>query len=199
MWLVVGLGNPGDDYAATRHNCGFMLVRRLSRAWGVTLRGRAFKSKSASVSHGGDMVLLALPQTFMNRSGVAVREIMAGRDILRDKLIVIYDDLDIPLGEIRIRAKGSPGTHKGMCSIAAEIRTREFVRIRIGIGPLPAGCDAAEYVLAPFGRDERPLVEKSLAEAEEAVELVLAGHIDEAMTRFNRRANTPARREAVEL
>jgi len=187
LWLVVGLGNPGDEYADTRHNAGFMLVRRAARARGVELRGRAFKARTAVARGGAEDVLLALPQTYMNRSGVSVREILAGRDIPPDRLVVAYDDLDIPLGEIRVRAKGSPGTHKGMKSIVDEIRTRDFARIRIGIGPLPAGRDAADYVLTPFGRSERPFLEKSLDEAEEALDLILAGDMERAMTRFNRR------------
>ncbi|MGA2362038.1 MAG: aminoacyl-tRNA hydrolase [Candidatus Aminicenantales bacterium] len=187
MWLVVGLGNPGEEYAATRHNVGFLLVRRVARSRGVELRGRAFKARTAVVQGGDEDVLLALPQTFMNRSGVSVREILAGRDISAGRLVVAYDDLDIRLGEIRVRAKGSPGTHKGMKSIVEEIRTREFPRIRIGIGPLPEGRDAAAYVLSPFGRDERPLLENSLDEAEAALDLILAGGTDKAMARFNRR------------
>lgn len=187
MWLVVGLGNPGEDYAATRHNAGSLLVRRFARSRGVDLRGRAFKAKTAVVRGGGEDVLLALPQTFMNRSGVSVRDILAGREIPPDRMIVIYDDLDIPLGEIRVRKKGSPGTHKGMISVVDLIRTKEFPRIRIGIGPLPEGRDAAEFVLEPFGRDERLLLETSLADAEEALDMILAGGVDRAMTRFNRR------------
>ncbi len=191
MWLVVGLGNPGEEYAATRHNVGFLLVRRVARSRGVELRGRAFKARTAVVRGGDEDILLALPQTYMNRSGVAVREILAGREIPPGRLVVAYDDLDIPLGEIRVRAKGSPGTHKGMKSIADEIRTREFPRIRIGIGPLPEGRDAAAYVLSPFGRDERPLLERSLEEAEAALDLILAGGTDKAMARFNRRHPAP--------
>ena len=187
MWLVVGLGNPGEDYVATRHNAGFLLVRRIARSRGVELRGRAFKAKTAIVRGGGEDVLLALPQTFMNRSGVSVRDILAGREIPPDRLIVVYDDLDIPLGEIRVRKKGSPGTHKGMISVVDLIRTREFPRIRIGIGPLPEGRDAADYVLEPFGRDERALLEASLADAEEALDMILTGGVDRAMTRFNHR------------
>lgn len=187
MWLVVGLGNPGEEYAATRHNVGFLLVRRVARSRGVELRGRAFKARTAVVRGGDEDVLLALPQTYMNRSGVSVREILAGRDIPPGRLVVAYDDLDIRLGEIRVRAKGSPGTHKGMKSIVGEIRTREFPRIRIGIGPLPEGRDAAAYVLSAFGRDERPLLENSLDEAEAALDLILAGGTDKAMARFNRR------------
>jgi PTH1 family peptidyl-tRNA hydrolase len=123
----------------------------------------------------------------MNRSGLAVRAAMAGKGIPPERLVVVYDDLDIPLGEIRVRKRGSPGTHKGMISIVSEVRTREFPRVRIGIGPLPGGRDAADYVLTPFGRSERPLLEGSLEEAEAALDLILAGDTDGAMTRFNRR------------
>jgi len=187
LWAVVGLGNPGEEYAATRHNAGFLLVRRVARARGAELRGRSFKARTAAVRSGDDEVLLALPQTFMNRSGASVREIVAKNSLPPERLVVVYDDLDIPTGEIRVRKRGSPGTHKGMISIVEALGTREFPRLRIGIGPLPAGEDAAEYVLAPFDRDERPLLERSLDEAEEALEMILAGGLDRAMARFNRR------------
>jgi len=193
LWLVVGLGNPGDEYAGTRHNAGFMLVERLAGAWGVELRGRLFKARTALARRGAEEVLLIEPKTFMNRSGAAVRAAMAGKDVPAERLVVVYDDLDIPLGEIRVRKRGRPGTHKGMISIAGEIRTDEFARVRIGIGPCPAGRDAAEYVLEPFRRDERPLLDQSLGDAAEALEMVLDGRIDRAMTRFNRRiAGNPA-------
>jgi PTH1 family peptidyl-tRNA hydrolase len=187
LWLVVGLGNPGDEYAGTRHNAGFMMVERLARSWGVEPRGRLFKSRSALVRRGGEEVLLALPKTFMNRSGTAVRAALAGKEIAPGRLIVVYDDLDIPLGEIRVRKTGRPGTHKGMISIVGEIRTDEFPRVRIGIGPLPAGRDAADFVLEPFRRDERPDLERGLEQAAEALEMVLDGGIERAMTRFNHR------------
>ena len=103
MWLVVGLGNPGEEYDGTRHNAGFMLVDRLARAWGVELRGRLFKSRTATARRGGDDVLLVEPKTFMNRSGSAVRAALEGKAAGPDRLIVVYDDLDIPLGEIRVR------------------------------------------------------------------------------------------------
>lgn len=187
MWLVVGLGNPGDEYAATRHNAGFMLVERMARAWGVALRGRLFKARTGVARRGEEDVLLALPKTFMNRSGLAVRAAMTGKDVPPGRLVVVYDDLDIPLGEIRVRKKGRPGTHKGMISVVGETRTEEFPRIRVGIGPLPAGRDAADFVLKPFGRAERSLLERSLEAAGEALEMILDGAIDRAMTRFNRR------------
>jgi PTH1 family peptidyl-tRNA hydrolase len=187
LWLVVGLGNPGEEYAATRHNAGFLLVQRFARGRGVELRGRAFKARTAVLGGGAEEVMLALPQTFMNRSGLSVKAILAKREIPPGRLVVAYDDLDIPVGEIRVRKKGSPGTHKGMISIVHEIGTREFPRIRIGIGPLPEGRDAADYVLAPFERRERALLDQSLEAAAEALDLILAGAVDRAMSRFNHR------------
>ena len=187
MWLVVGLGNPGDEYAGTRHNAGFMLVDRLARAWDVELRGRLFKSRTATARRGGEDILLVEPKTFMNRSGAAVRAALEGQAVGAERLIIAYDDLDIPLGEIRVRKAGRPGTHKGMISISGEIRTDAFPRIRIGIGPLPPGRDAADYVLEPFRRDERADLEMGLEQAVEAVEMVLDVGIERAMTRFNKK------------
>jgi len=187
LWLVVGLGNPGDAYAATRHNAGFMLIEKVARSWGVELRGRLFKSRTVLVRRDGEEVLLVLPKTFMNRSGTAVRAAMTGKEVGPERLVVVYDDLDIPLGEIRVRKAGRPGTHKGMISIASEIRTDSFPRIRIGIGPCPPGRDAADYVLEPFKRDEQEDLGRGLEQAAEALAAVLDGGIERAMTRFNRR------------
>jgi PTH1 family peptidyl-tRNA hydrolase len=187
LWLVVGLGNPGEEYAATRHNAGFMLIDRLAGSWGVDLRGRLFKARTALARRGGEEVLLVEPKTFMNRSGASVRAALDGKAVPPERLVVVYDDLDIPLGEIRVRKQGRPGTHKGMISIAGELGTGSFPRVRIGIGPLPAGRDAADYVLEPFKRNERRPLDGSLDAAAEAVEMILDGRIDLAMTRFNRR------------
>ncbi|HMA53011.1 MAG TPA: aminoacyl-tRNA hydrolase [Acidobacteriota bacterium] len=187
MWLVVGLGNPGDEYAATRHNAGYMLVDRLALAWGVELRGRLFKSRTALARRAGEEILLVEPKTFMNRSGTAVRAALEGKEVGPERLIVVYDDLDIPLGEIRVRKAGRPGTHKGMISIAGEVRSDAFARVRIGIGPLPPGRDAADFVLEPFRRDERADLERGLEQAAEALEMILDGGIERAMTRFNKR------------
>jgi PTH1 family peptidyl-tRNA hydrolase len=187
LWLVVGLGNPGDEYAATRHNAGFMAVDRLAAAWGVELRGRLFKARTALARRGVEQVLLLEPKTFMNRSGTSVRAALAGKGLPPERLVVVYDDLDIRLGEIRVRKQGRAGTHKGMMSITAEIGTDAFPRVRIGIGPCPAGRDAADYVLEAFKRDERRGLDESLAAAAEAVEMILDGRIEPAMTRFNKR------------
>ena len=116
-----------------------------------------------------------------------MRAALAGKEVPPERLVVVYDDLDIPLGEIRVRKAGRPGTHKGMISIAGEIRTDDFPRVRIGIGPCPAGRDAADFVLEPFKRDERSDLERGLEQAAEALEMILDGGIDRAMTRFNHR------------
>ncbi len=187
MWLVVGLGNPGSEYAQTRHNAGFRLVQRVAASWGVKRWGRAPRAKTASSVRNGEKIFLVLPQTFMNRSGAAVLGMMTREWIPPDRVIVVFDDLDIPLGEIRVRKSGSPGTHKGVQSVVKDIGAAEFRRIRIGIGPLPPGADATEFVLSPFDGEEKPLLEKSFDEAEEALDLVLAGDADVAMARFNHR------------
>lgn len=132
-------------------------------------------------------MLLALPQTFMNNSGLAVKEILRHRPIPLEQMVVIYDDLDIPLGEIRVRAEGSSGGHRGVESIIQAVGDTRFPRIRLGIGPLPEGIEAAEFVLSPFTPEEKREMDKSLEKAEAALELILAGQINEAMSRFNQR------------
>lgn len=187
MWAVVGLGNPGRRYSGTRHNVGFNFVRRMAKAWETRLRKRRFSSKIAEVEKENERIMLVLPQIYMNNSGVAVKRIMEGRNIQSEQLLVVYDDLDIPLGEIRIRKRGSAGTHKGMRSIVQEIETAEFPRMRIGIGPLPPGEDAVEYVLSCFDETEGVLLEEGLKKASEALEMILAGRVEAAMNAYNQR------------
>lgn len=187
MWLVVGLGNPGPEYSDTRHNAGFMVVKLLARSWGAQLKTRGFRSKLAETERNGVKMILALPQTFMNLSGLAVRDLMAGFKIKPENLLVIYDDLDIDLGEIRIRFQGSPGSHKGLKSIVKEIGTQIFPRVRVGIGPKPENQDAADYVLSEFSEEEKVKLKPALNKACQAVEMILAGQIDKAMNNFNQR------------
>lgn len=158
MWAVIGLGNPGRQYSGTRHNAGGTFVRSMAKAWKTKLRKKRFSSKIVEIEWENRKIMLALPQTYMNNSGLAVKQIMEGRNLLPEQLFVVYDDLDIPLGEIRIRKRGSSGTHKGMRSIVREIGTTEFPRMRIGIGPLPPGKDAVEYVLSSFEKTDRKSV-----------------------------------------
>lgn len=187
MWAVVGLGNPGRRYAQTRHNVGFLFIRQVARNWKVRVKKRRFQAKIAEVERAQGKILLAMPQTFMNLSGQAVKQIVGGRKIELENLVVVYDDLDIPLGDIRVRKEGSAGTHKGMTSVIQELGSGRFPRIRVGIGPLPAEGDAAEYVLSPLAPGERRLIDQTFLLAEEALAMILEGQIDEAMNRFNQK------------
>ena len=187
MWVVVGLGNPGRKYSRTRHNAGFMFIKRLVKEWKIKLKRRNVWVKSGEVMRSKERVLLALPQTFMNKSGMAVRKILDESRISPDRLIVIYDDLDMTLGEIRIRKEGGAGTHKGIISVIEEIETTKFPRIRLGIGSQPSSEDTTRYVLSSFDKREKILLEKSLEKAQEALEIILAGEIEKAMNIYNKR------------
>jgi PTH1 family peptidyl-tRNA hydrolase len=158
---------------------------RLAREWKVRIKKKKYLSKIAEVEREGGSVILALPQTYMNRSGLAAGQLMKGMRIRPENIVVVYDDLDIPLGSIRVRKQGGPGTHKGMASVIQEIETTRFPRIRLGIGPLPPEQDATDYVLSIFSRTEKLLLEKSLMQAQEALEMILAGEVERAMNCFN--------------
>lgn len=187
MWAVVGLGNPGRRYSNTRHNVGFYFIRELAKEWKVRLRKKIFHSKAARVKRKEEEVLLAMPQTYMNNSGLALKSMIEGGPLSPEHLVVIYDDLDISLGEIRIRKEGRAGGHKGMTSVIEEIQTTQFPRIRIGIGPLSPDEDAVHYVLSPFTKEEKPVLEKSIKSAREALDLILAGETERAMNTYNKR------------
>jgi PTH1 family peptidyl-tRNA hydrolase len=190
LWVVVGLGNPGLRYTGTRHNVGFVVVRRLARRWGLRFRKHKYGARIAEAVRNEDRLVLAQPQTYMNLSGTAVKQILDGYRITPRDLVVVYDDLDIPVGQIRVRKEGRAGSHNGMRSIVSEIGTPVFPRLRVGIGPYPWDDDAAEFVLSPFTREELPVVEEALAMAEEAVEMVVDGRIDAAMNKFNKKGMT---------
>lgn len=185
MWAVVGLGNPGRRYVQTRHSVGFAFVKRVAKTWEVKLKKKSCLSKTTLAERQGVKVLLALPQTYMNKSGLAVRLLIKDRRVAPDHLLVVYDDLDVPLGEIRIRKSGGAGSHNGMSSIIEEIQTTSFPRIRVGIGPLVPEMTATDFVLAPFNEEEKPRLEESLSLAQEALDDILKGHIEKAMNRFN--------------
>ena len=189
MWIIVGLGNPGKKYATSRHNVGFVLIQRLADKRNTKLKKRKYSAKAAQVELVNGPALLVKPWTYMNRSGVAVNGLIEGGGVSLDRLLVVYDDLDIPLGEIRIRKRGGPGTHNGMASIAQEIDSTEFPRIRIGIGLLPLGVDPTDFVLGDFRKEENSVLEDSLIMAEKAVDLIMMSGVEEAMNRFNRKVN----------
>lgn len=192
MWLVAGLGNPGKEYAGTRHNAGFLFVEAMAAAWGVRLGGRRHRAKTAEARRGDETVILAEPQTFMNLSGHAVRALSRARGIPPDRVLVVYDDLDLPLGEVRLRKQGGAGTHNGMRSVVQELGTTAFPRLRLGIGPLPPNADATDYVLCPFRPHERETLDRSLSRAGEALEVLLDAGIEKAMTEVNTAPPEPA-------
>jgi PTH1 family peptidyl-tRNA hydrolase len=187
LWAVVGLGNPGRRFRETRHNVGFIFIKKVAKGWKVRLRKKIFLSKAVEVDRKEDKVLLGMPQTYMNRSGLAVKKIVEGRGINTENLIVVFDDLDIPLGDVRIRKEGGTGTHKGMHSIVEELGTNKFPRIRIGIGPEVPVEDATEFVLSSFERAEQSHLEEGLRKAQEALEMMLDGEIEKAMNVYNQR------------
>ena len=188
MWAVIGLGNPGRRYAGTRHNAGFAFIHRLARRWASRLGKKKFSARIAEVRRDEGSLILAQPQTYMNLSGLAVKQIMDGYRIGPENIVVVYDDLDIPLGQIRVRKVGSAGTHKGLRSVIGATGTASFLRLRVGIGPLPEGEEATDYVLAPFTARERPLLEAGLASGEEALDFLLDGRIGAAMNKFNKKS-----------
>lgn len=185
MWAVVGLGNPGRRYEGTRHSAGFLLVQRAAEAWDVRLKKSRFLAKVGEGRRGGERVLLALPQTYMNESGQSVKAIAVGAPVPPERLLVAYDDVDLPLGGLRVRREGGPGTHRGMASIVAALGTGAFPRLRLGIGPSPAEADIVGFVLTRFRRDERRAFDEALDKAVEALDLIVAGRIDQAMNEFN--------------
>lgn len=181
MRLVVGLGNPGPEYAGTRHNLGFRVVEEVARR-------RALRSWSplcaALVARGGDL-LLARPQTFMNRSGLAVRCLAEREEMGPAEILVVFDDLALPLGRLRLRAGGGSGGHRGMASILEQLRSDEVPRLRLGIGPAPAGTDLADWVLAPFEEVEREAVEAAVGRGADACEAWLEEDLEQVAARFN--------------
>ncbi|MEW6455746.1 MAG: aminoacyl-tRNA hydrolase [Acidobacteriota bacterium] len=187
MWVLVGLGNPGFLYRNTRHNVGFMCLKMFAKKWNVRLNEKKYYSYTGKIRLFNEEVSLVLPQTYMNNSGIAVEAILKGEKILPENLIVIYDDMDIQVGEIRIRKKGSAGAHKGVKSIIEKIGTDVFFRVRIGVGK--SEKEAIRYVLSPFGKKEKKLIKKSLEKAIEAAELIIKKEEDFAMNKFNKRIN----------
>jgi PTH1 family peptidyl-tRNA hydrolase len=186
LWAVVGLGNPGKKYETTRHNVGFMFIDRISQKWDVKLRKTKYSARASRIEKEQGALLLVKPWTYMNRSGLAVKALIDKTGVKLSHLVTVYDDLDITLGEIRVRKMGGAGTHNGMISIVQGIQSTQFPRIRIGIGPLPFGVEATNFVLSGFGKEEKKTLERSLDMAENALDLILDLNIEEAMNRFNR-------------
>lgn len=185
-WLVVGLGNPGDEYAATRHNVGFQVANRLAKRLRAEFAKKAADARIAEATLGTFRVAVAKPGTFMNDSGHSVRRLLQRYRLDLAHLIVVYDDVDLALGRIRVRPSGGPGTHNGMRSVVAELASEAFPRVRCGIAPSDASVtDITAYVLSPFADDEREPAEQMVARAAEAVEVLVRDGIQRAMEKFN--------------
>lgn len=204
MKLIVGLGNPGGRYAATRHNIGFRVVDVLAERHGATLRrmrsgflrlGDNLRGLAGIAAiHGAECALLQ-PLTYMNRSGISVAKAVGYYGIALGDLLIICDDVHLPPGALRLRKKGSAGGHRGLESIAASLRTEDFARLRVGVGQPPPWQDWADYVLSPFTPDEQPLMGQAVAGAADGVETWLAEEIEVAMDRFNRPTAQPTESE----
>jgi len=186
--LIVGLGNPGIEYQFTPHNLGFLTIDRIAGNLGVEVRNRQCRALTARTVLADQMVLLAKPETFMNLSGLAVRELLREYEASPESdLIVIQDELDFPLGTLRIHTRRSSAGHNGIESIIGALGTQDFLRIRIGVAPERKVEDGAAYLLAPMKKKDMPIVDEMLDKAEEAVKVILRDGPDAAMNRFNRK------------
>ena len=184
-YVIVGLGNPGKEYADTRHNMGYKAIDVLSSDENIEIRRNKFHSLIGQGRIAGKKVILVKPETYMNRSGIAVREAAMYFNVAPENLIVIYDDIDLPSGSIRIRKSGGAGTHNGMKSVVEQLGTKDFVRIRIGVGAAEAGEDLVNRVIGEVPAAERELLQKAAAEAAAAVKDIITIGVDNAMNRHN--------------
>ena len=193
MKLIVGLGNPGIEYQFTPHNMGFLAVDRIAGQCGVKVGNRHCRAITARVTLAGHDAVLAKPETYMNLSGVAVRELVEEYGIAPGQdLIVIYDELDLPFGTIRIRERGRSAGHNGIQSIINALGTQEFLRIRLGIGPEHPVSSGKDYVLSQLRKSQYPVVDQVLDATAEAVSMILTQGASAAMSRFNRKAEADA-------
>lgn len=191
MYIVVGLGNPTRQYEGTRHNVGFDTIDYLVDEYRVPSSGLKHKAMYGKGVIAGQKVILAKPLTYMNLSGESVAELVNYYKVdPEEELVVIYDDINLAPGQIRVRKKGSAGGHNGIKSIIGSLGTDKFKRIRVGVGEKPKNWDLADFVLSPFSGEERELVDEGIRHGADALELILQDDIDGAMNRYNRKAVT---------
>lgn len=188
MFIIAGLGNPDRQYEGTRHNAGFDVIDRIAEKYNIavdTKRHRAYIGKGIIE---GQKVILAKPQTYMNLSGESIRSLVDYYKVDEEnELLVIYDDISLDVGQLRIRAKGSAGGHNGIKNIIAHLGTQIFPRIKVGVGEKPKGYDLADYVLGHFSKSEREMMDEGYDNAVRAAELIVSGRLNEAMNEFNRK------------
>lgn len=189
MYIIVGLGNPGRKYTATRHNVGFDAITRLSDDYNISLNIKKHKAICGKGYIEGVKVLLAQPQTYMNLSGESVRDMVDFYKVQAQNIIVIYDDVDLDVGQLRIRREGSAGGHNGIKSIISHLKSKDFPRVRIGIGKKPAEWDLADYVLSKFSDRENNIIREGIKKSSDAVKTIITSDIDKAMNIYNRKQN----------
>ena len=187
MFVIAGLGNPGKKYENTRHNAGFMAIDALADKYGIQVTEKKHKALCGTGVINGVKVLLVKPQTFMNVSGESIGEIMQFYKLdAQEDLLIIFDDISLAPGNIRIRKKGSAGGHNGIKSIIAHTGTQDFMRIKVGVGEKPSGWDLADYVLAQLPKEEKEIIEQTVkTETAEAAALIVSGDVDKAMNQYN--------------
>jgi PTH1 family peptidyl-tRNA hydrolase len=185
MKIVVGLGNPGPKYQGTRHNVGFEVVDALAAGTGVGRFQGRFQAQVAEWHEGGAKVLLVKPETFMNLSGRSVRQVLDFYQVPASELLVVCDDVNLPLGRLRVRARGTHGGHNGLRDIQAHLGTTEYARLRLGVDPAAEGAVLADYVLGRFRPSERPVIEDAVALAAQAVACWVSNGVEAVMNRYN--------------
>lgn len=185
-WLIIGLGNPGEEYAGTYHNVGFRVLDRIARQQGVRVKERCGPALvSGKVVLGGQSAVLMMPETFMNKSGAALPPVFERFESSAGDMIVVYDDLALPLGKLRVRQKGSAGGHNGIKSIISTLGSDEFLRVRVGIRPEREFSDVRDFVLSPVAKRDRELLDQTEDIAVKAVETLIEGGIEKAMAEYN--------------
>lgn len=185
MYLIVGLGNPGTEYAATRHNIGFDMVTYLSDKYRIPMRGKEGKAIVGKGLIEGQKVMLAQPQTYMNLSGESVRALMDYYKLSEEDVIILYDDISMPVGQVRIRPKGSAGGHNGIKSIIQHLGTQEFLRIKIGVGDKPVNGDLVKHVLGRFSKEEDAMIRDVFELAERGLLALMLENVAVAMNTVN--------------
>jgi peptidyl-tRNA hydrolase, PTH1 family len=190
--LVVGLGNPGNDYARTRHNAGAEVVELLARRHGGKLHGSKGRARGDEVRIGTKRVMLAVPLTYMNDSGIAVGELVRRLGIEASQVVIVHDELDLPPAVLRVKVGGGLAGHNGLRSIKQHLHTDEFVRVRIGVGKPPSKERGADHVLSRVSKREREAMDVTLEEAADAVEMIVTDGVQAAMNRYNARTPDPA-------
>ncbi|MEF9939804.1 MAG: aminoacyl-tRNA hydrolase [Clostridium sp.] len=185
MYIIAGLGNPGKEYEGTRHNTGFMTIDVLADRYNIDIREKAHKALIGKGVIEGQKVILVKPQTYMNLSGESIRSVMDFYKVTPENFIVIFDDISLEPGQLRIRKKGSAGGHNGIKNIIAQLGTQEFARIKVGVGAKPSRMDLADYVLGHFSKGEKVLMEQAYKDGAAAAADMMTAGIDDAMNQFN--------------